>query len=71
MRLNNCWPPPPHTGLGEDFRRGGWHLWSGGGEAENYVISHVTATTHCTVYTLQYVQVCYNIYRLSSRARSL
>ena len=62
-----------HTGLGEDFRKGGGkgHLWRGGGEAENYVISHVKATTHCTVCTLQYVQVCYNIYRLSSRAKSL
>ena len=71
MRLNNCWSPLPTLALEKILEGGGASLEGWGGEAENYVISHVTATTHCTVCTLQYVQVCYNIYRLSSRAKSL
>ena len=70
MKLNNYWHPLPTLAL-EKILEGSGIFGGVGGEVENYVIRHVTASTYCTVCTLQYVQVCYNIYRFSLCVRNL
>ena len=54
MRLNNCWPPP-HTGLGEDFRGGGGIFGGVGGGGRK--LCNQSCDGHHTLYCL-HASIC-------------